>query len=76
VANVSAKHEGGEIAIEESREHPSDILEYFIPKEDIEAQNLMPFLTRNYLDKHEAFNITARELTKKGLTFIAARNLH
>ncbi len=76
VANISAKHEGGEIAIEEAREHPSDILEYFLPKEDIEAQNMMPLLTRNYMDKHEAFNITARELTKKGQTFIAARNLH
>ena len=76
VANISAKHEGGEIAIEEAREHPSDILEYFLPREDVEAQNMMPLLTRNYMDKHEALNITARQLTKKGQTFIAARNLH
>ena len=76
VANISAKHEGGEIAREESREHPSNILEYFIPRADVEAQGMMPLLTQNYLDKHESFNITAAELTKNGEAFIAARNLH
>jgi hypothetical protein len=76
VANISAKHEGSEIAIEESREHPSSILDYFIPRADVDAQGLMPLLTQNYLDKHESFNITARELTKDGQAFIAARNLH
>ncbi|MDD4308162.1 MAG: hypothetical protein PHU53_05075 [Thermoplasmata archaeon] len=76
VANISAKHEGSEIAIEESREHPSNILDYFIPRADVEAQGLMPALTQNYMDKHESFNITARELTKRGLAFVAARNLH
>ncbi len=76
VANISAKHEGGEIAVEESREHPSNILEYFIPRTDVEAQGMMPLLTQNYLDKHESFNITARELTKRGQAFVAARNLH
>jgi hypothetical protein len=76
VANISAKHEGGETAVEQARNHPSDILEYFLPKADIDTQGLMPALTQNFLDKHEAFNITARELTRKGQTFIAARNLH
>lgn len=36
----------------------------------------MPALERNYLDKHNAVNHTARALTENGLTFIAARNLH
>jgi len=76
VPNISAKHEGGEIAIEQSREHPSDILEYFLPRDDVEANGMMPLLTQNYLDKHEAFNITAKELTKQGQAFIAAKNLH
>ncbi len=76
VPNLSAKHEGGEIAVEQSREHPSDIGEYFLPRADVEANGMMPLLTQNYLDKHEALNITARELTKKGQSFIAARNLH
>ncbi len=76
IPNISAKHEGGEIATEESREHPSNILEYFMPRPDVESQGMMPLLTQNYLDKHESFNITARELTKAGQAFVAARNLH
>ena len=76
VPNISAKHEGGEIAREQSREHPSDILEYFLPREDVEANNMMPLLTQNYLDKHESLNITAQDLTKQGQSFIAAQKLH
>ena len=76
VKNISAKHEGAEVEVDKKREHPTDILDYFIPKEDIEKQGLMPALTQNYLDKHEAINNTAKALTKKGLTFIAAPNLH
>jgi hypothetical protein len=76
VKNISAKHEGGEISVERNRDHPSDILEYFLPKNDIEKTGLMPALTQNYLDKHETVNNTAKALTKKGLAFIAAPNLH
>ncbi len=76
VSNISAKHEGGIAEVEEGREHPSDILDYFLPKEEIEAKGLMPLLERNYLDKHDALNRTARALTEKGLSFIAAKNLH
>jgi hypothetical protein len=76
VKNVSAKHEGAFPEIEATREHPSDILEYFIPKKDIIAQGLMPKLLINFLDKHDSVNRTARALTERGLTFIAARNLH
>ncbi len=76
VKNISAKHEGGEVAVEQKRDHPSDILEYFIPKKDIDEKGLMPALTQNYLDKHEAINNTAKALTKRGLTFIAAPKLH
>jgi hypothetical protein len=36
----------------------------------------MPKLLANYLDKHDAVNRTAKALTEKGLTFIAAQNLH
>jgi hypothetical protein len=76
VKNISAKHEGGEIAIEQKRDHPSDILEYFMAKEDIEKNGLMPALLRNYLDKHQSINNTAKALTEKGLSFIAAPKLH
>ena len=76
VSNISAKHEGGKPDIDSARAHPSDILEYFMPKTDIESQGLMSALQQNYLDKQDALNFTAAELTKKGLTFIAAKNLH
>ncbi len=76
VKNISAKHEGGDPEIEATREHPSDLLEYFIPKVDVEAKGLMPTLLANYMDKHAALNHTARALTEHGLAFIAAKNLH
>ena len=76
VANISAKHEGGVPEIDAAREHPTDILDYFLPKSEIEAQGLMGAMERNYLDKHDALNRTAAALTEKGLSVIAARNLH
>jgi hypothetical protein len=76
VANISAKHEGGRPDVEAKRSHPSDILEYFLPKADIVAQGLMPAIEQNYLDKHQAVNDTAIALTKRGLAFAAAPNLH
>jgi hypothetical protein len=76
VKNISAKHEGGVPEIDSTRDHPSDILDYFRAKDEIEEQGEMPLLTQNYLDKHHALNRTAEELTKRGLTFIAAQKLH
>lgn len=76
VKNISAKHEGGNPEIEKTRDHPSDILEYFMPKKDIIEKGLMPKLLQNYLDKHDAVNRTAEALTKQGLSVIAAQKLH
>jgi len=76
VKNISAKHEGGEIKIDSKRDHPSDILDYFLPISEIEEKGLMPSLLQNYLDKHEAINNTAKALTERGLSFIAAPKLH
>jgi hypothetical protein len=76
VVNISAKHEGGEVKVESKRKHPSDILDYFMSKKDVQAQKLMLMMEQNYMDKHEAVNLTAKALTKKGLTFVAAKNLH
>lgn len=76
VPNISAKHEGTDPEIEVTREHPSDILDYFLSKEEIEEKGLMPLLERNYLDKHAAVNETARVLTEHGLSFVAAQKLH
>ena len=75
VANISAKHEGGDPEVEVTRDHPSDILDYFRTKEEIEAAGDMPLLLGNYLDKHDALNRTARALTEHGLSFVAARAL-
>jgi hypothetical protein len=76
VPNISAKHEGGDPAEDGARTHPSDILDYFRAKEEIEAAGDMPALLRNYLDKHNAVNRTARVLTEHGLSFVAAPKLH
>ena len=76
IKNISAKHEGGAPEIEKTRGYSSDILDYFIPKKEIIEKGLMPKLLGNYLDKHDAVNRTAKVLTERGLTFIAAQNLH
>jgi hypothetical protein len=76
VKNISAKHEGAIPEIDVTREHPSDILDYFRPKSEIIESGDMQHMLRNFLDKHHALNVTAQELTKRGLTFIAAQNLH
>ena len=76
IHNLSAKHEGAPPEVEEKREHPSNILEYFIPKDEILGKGLMGYLLQNYLDKHDAVNRTARALVKNGLGVIAAEKLH
>jgi hypothetical protein len=76
VRNISAKHEGGVPETEESRDYPSDILDYFLPKQEIEEKALMPALERNYLDKHSAIQRTAAALLKAGIPVLAAPLLH
>ncbi len=76
VPNISAKHEGGIPEVDSAREHPSDVTDYFRDKEEVIEAGDMAYLERNYLDKHDALNHTARALTENGLSFVAARNLH
>jgi hypothetical protein len=76
VANISAKHEGAGPKVDATREHPSDILDYFRDKAEVIKAGDMAHMERNYLDKHDAVNRTAWALTENGLSFIAARNLH
>ncbi len=76
VANISAKHEGGDPEIDQTRQHPSDILDYFRDKEEIIASGDWDHLTQNFMDKFEALNRTARALTERGLAFLAAEHLH
>ena len=76
VPNISAKHEGGEVDIETELEHPSDILEYFMAKSDVEKQGLMPALEQNYIEKHRSTNLTADALTRAGIGVVCAAELH
>jgi hypothetical protein len=76
VANISAKHEGGDPEIDQKREHPSDILDYFRDKSEVIESGDWDAMALNFMDKFEATNRTAQALTENGLSFIAARNLH
>lgn len=76
VPNISAKHEGGDPDVDESRDHVSDILEYFLTKKEILENGLMEALEINYMDKHDAVNRTADELTRARIDVICATNLH
>lgn len=76
VPNIAAKHEGGDPEIEQTLDHPSDIMDYFIPKSDIIEKGLMQALEKNYIEKHKALNHTADALTKAGIGVIAATKLH
>jgi hypothetical protein len=76
VKNVSAKHEGGDVVVEQQREHPTDILEYFMDKQDIINQGLWNYLRINTLDRNDAVNSTAKALIENGIAVRAAKNLH
>ena len=76
VANISAKHEGGDPEIDCTRPHPSDILDYFRDKEEVIASGDWDAMTLNFMDKVEATNKTAWALTQAGLAFVAAKELH
>jgi len=76
VANISAKHEGGDPEIDGKREHPSDILDYFRDKQEVIEAGDWENLQLNFNDKFDAVNKTAWALTENGLSFIAARKLH
>lgn len=76
VANISAKHEGGDPEIDSKRTHPSDILDYFRDKDEVIASGDWENLQLNFLDKVDACNKTADALTRKGISIIAASNCH
>lgn len=76
VANISAKHEGGLPETEQTRTHPSDILDYFRAKDEVIASGDWDNLKQNFMDKVDACNSSARMLTEAGLSFVAAKHLH
>ena len=76
VPNIAAKHEGGEPDREATMEHPSDILDYFLPKAEVVEKGLMDALMQNYMEKHHALNLTADAVTRAGIGVVCATNLH
>jgi len=76
VPNIAAKHEGGDPEVDASRERPSEIFDYFLSKETILDGALMASLERNYLDKHDSVNRTARALIRAGVEVTPASGLH
>jgi hypothetical protein len=76
VSNISAKHEGGIPELDSQREHPSDILDYFRDKSEVIESGDWSAMELNFLDKVDACNSLACMLTEKGLSFLAAQNLH
>ncbi|MFX0105592.1 MAG: hypothetical protein ACFE75_08885 [Candidatus Hodarchaeota archaeon] len=76
VKNISAKHEGGNIEIEKTREHPTDILDYFRDKQEIIDSGEWEYMRQGLLDRYVSVNTTAKALTENGIDIIAARNLH
>lgn len=76
VANISAKHEGGDPEVDSTRKHPSDILDYFRDKSEVIESGDWDNLQLNFMDKYDATNHTARALTEHGLSFVAAQHLH
>lgn len=76
VANISAKHEGGDPEVEQRRARPSSILDYFRDRGEIEEAGEADALLLNYLDKFDALNRTACELTERGVAVVGAQNLH
>jgi hypothetical protein len=76
VANISAKHEGGDPGIEQTRPHASDILDYFREKKEVIESGDWEAMQTNFMDKVAACNHTAKELTEAGISIVAARHLH
>jgi len=76
VANISAKHEGGDPEVEQTRIHQSDILDYFREKQEMIESGDWEAMQLNFMDKVDACNHSARALTEAGLSFVAATLLH
>jgi len=76
VANIAAKHEGGDPEVETSLLHQSDILDYFREKKEVIDSGDWDGLKKNFMEKVAAANHSAKALTENGLSFIAAQNLH
>ncbi len=66
VANIAAKHEGGNPETEQGRSHQSDILDYFREKKEVIESGDWDAMQQNFMDKVDAANNSAFALTKQG----------
>jgi hypothetical protein len=62
--------------VEITLQHPSDILDYFREKKEVQESGDWENLKLNFMEKVAAANHTACILTENGLSFVAAKNLH
>ncbi len=76
VANLSAKHEGGDPAVRGRSRPPQRHLRLLHAAGRHRAPGLLPVLEANYLDKHAAVNRTAAALTQAGIAVRPAALLH
>ncbi|MHA3724124.1 hypothetical protein ACXR2T_09620 [Leucobacter sp. HY1910] len=76
VANIAAKHEGGDPETEMQRDVQSDFFDYFRSKEDLVSSGDLAAMEQLYMDKHDSIQKTAEALTRAGIGFVTASNLH
>ena len=76
IPNISAKHVGGELEVEQASDYPSDLLDYFRSRADIEAAGQLPLMRRGYLERHDSLNLTAAALIRAGIPVAPAAKLH
>jgi hypothetical protein len=74
VPDLSARHGGA--AQCRRRDHPRDILDNFITKDQVVVGGLMPLLERDCLDKHASLHETTAALTRAGIGVRPAALLH
>ncbi len=73
---MSAKHEGADPSIEATRPHPSSNIDFTLPDAEVRKQGCYEHMEESFMCGIAELNKTADELTKNGMSFIAAKNMH
>lgn len=73
---MSAKHEAADPEVEAQRPHPTSNFDFTYPDEKVRAEGLYEPMREGFLYGIDEANKTADELTKRGMSFVAATNLH
>ena len=75
VPNISAKHEGGDPAVDGARRHPADIIDYLRDKSEVIASGDWEALQVNLMEKLEVTKNKGGGVTGLDLKFVGAGNL-